>query len=147
MVPGYLGLLSTAEGPGGGAEATYHVCHPAGLEQYVLLAGGQAEVVSPPEVRVRVEAAGVRAPELDTFARGRKLVGWNPHFDLRPNGTRFGEGFSTFTGWWRVIVGEFARRHASLALVIRPHPLLFGPLPARAKVVDARGHDLIALPL
>lgn len=72
-----------------------------------------------------------RTPELEKFAAGRKLIGWNPHFDLRPNGSRFGRGFSTFTGWWKFVVSEFARRRDSLALVIRPHPLLFVALTSR----------------
>ena len=68
--------------------------------------------------------------ELDAFAAGRKVVGWNPHFDMRPNGTKFGAGFSTFLGYAKFIVAEFARR-PDLALVMRPHPLLFGTLLSR----------------
>lgn len=70
------------------------------------------------------------------FAAGRKLVGWNPHFDIRPKaGSPSGEGFSTFTRWWEQIVAQFAAR-PDLALVIRPHPLLFGTLEAR-RIWDA----------
>jgi hypothetical protein len=70
------------------------------------------------------------------FAAGRRLVGWNPHFDVRPKaGSPSGEGFSTFTRWWEQIVAQFATR-PDLALVIRPHPLLFGTLEAR-RIWDA----------
>jgi proteasome accessory factor B len=44
----------------GSAEATYQVCHTADLEQSILRAGGQVEVVSPPEVRARIQAAAAR---------------------------------------------------------------------------------------
>lgn len=65
------------------------------------------------------------------FAAGRRLVGWNPHFDIRPRaGSPAGEGFSTFTRWWRPVIAAFAAR-PDLALVIRPHPLLFGTLESR----------------
>lgn len=43
--------------PDGRAEATYRVCHTGDLERYVLAAAGQAEVISPPEVRERVRTA------------------------------------------------------------------------------------------
>lgn len=46
--------------PEGGAEAVYRVCHTADLEQNVLRAGGQVQVISPPEVRERVRAAAER---------------------------------------------------------------------------------------
>lgn len=67
----------------------------------------------------------------DAFAAGRRLVGWNPHFDIRPKaGSPCGEGFSTFTRWWEPMLAAFAAR-PDLALVIRPHPLLFGTLESR----------------
>jgi len=43
--------------PDGRAEAIYRVCHTGDLERYVLAAAGQAEVLSPPEVRARLRAA------------------------------------------------------------------------------------------
>lgn len=49
---------------------------------------------------------------------------------IRPNGTKFGAGFSTFLGYAKFIVAEFARR-PDLALVMRPHPLFFGTLLSR----------------
>ncbi len=94
--------------------------------------GGNAHVAVTGHAKLDAlrDLARVTAPELDAFAAGRKIVGWNPHFDLRPDGTRFGTGFSTFLGWWKFIVAEFARR-PDLALVVRPHPLLFGTLESR----------------
>jgi len=47
----------------GSAEATYQVCHTADLEQCILRAGSQAEVISPPEVRARIAAAAARILE------------------------------------------------------------------------------------
>ena len=47
----------------GSAEATYQVCHTADLEQCILRAGGQAEVISPPDVRARIYAAAARILE------------------------------------------------------------------------------------
>ena len=71
-----------------------------------------------------------RDPELTRFAAGRKLVCWNPHFDLRPDGTFFGAGPSTFLGWHKILLEEFARRQ-DMAFVIRPHPLFFSALESR----------------
>jgi len=77
------------------------------------------------------DLSAVDTTELDRFAAGRKLVGWNPHFDIRPKaGSVWGEGFSTFARWWEFLLAEFARR-PDLALVIRPHPLFFGTLLSR----------------
>lgn len=65
-------------------------------------------------------------PEFTEFARGRKIVFWNPQFDMNQEGT----GYSTFLFWQRFFLEEFARRQ-NLAFVIRPHPLFFGALEAR----------------
>jgi predicted DNA-binding transcriptional regulator YafY len=54
------------ERPDGSAEATYQVCHTADLEQCILRAGGQAEVISPPDVRARIAAAAARIIERHT---------------------------------------------------------------------------------
>jgi CDP-glycerol glycerophosphotransferase (TagB/SpsB family) len=45
-------------------------------------------------------------------------------------GSRYGEGFSTFTRWWERVLTEFEKRK-ELVLVLRPHPLFFGTLLAR----------------
>lgn len=60
-------------------------------------------------------------------AAGRKVVCWNPHFDVRPDGSRFGSGCSTFLGWQSFLLDEIARR-PDLFLLIRPHPLFFSTL-------------------
>jgi predicted DNA-binding transcriptional regulator YafY len=54
----------------GSAIATYHVCHTADLEQSILRAGGQAQVISPPEVRARIHAAAERILERHAPHRG-----------------------------------------------------------------------------
>jgi tetratricopeptide (TPR) repeat protein/2-polyprenyl-3-methyl-5-hydroxy-6-metoxy-1,4-benzoquinol methylase len=64
--------------------------------------------------------------EFARVARGRKIVFWNPQFDLKPDGT----GYSTFLIWETFLLAEFARRQ-DLAFVIRPHPLFFGTLEKR----------------
>lgn len=63
---------------------------------------------------------------LSRFARGRKIVFWNPQFDIRADGT----GYSTFLLWQDFLLQEFTRRQ-DMALVIRPHPLFFGALESR----------------
>jgi predicted DNA-binding transcriptional regulator YafY len=66
FAPGYVSYVRQrpwhvsqvlVEQPDGGAEATYRVAHTAMIEQRVLAAGGQAEVIAPREVRERVRAA------------------------------------------------------------------------------------------
>ena len=68
------------------------------------------------------------APDSDlaAFARGRPVVLWNPHFDVRPDGS----GYSTFLTWWKFLPEECARR-PDMAFIIRPHPLFFTTLEAR----------------
>ena len=58
------------------------------------------------------------------------IVLWNPHFDVRFNGTRCGGGYSTFLRWRDFLPEEFARR-PDLAFVIRPHPLFFSSMEDR----------------
>lgn len=87
----------------------------------------------------KIDALSRPAPEdeaLVEFAGGRKLVLWNPHYDARLGDPRWGGGYSTFVRWWRIFLAEFARR-PELALLIRPHPLLFGALRQRAIMVPA----------
>jgi tetratricopeptide (TPR) repeat protein len=70
---------------------------------------------------------------------GRRIVCWNPQFDIRPDGT----GFSTFLQWQEFFIEEFARR-PDLALVIRPHPLFFGTLERRQIWNAAQIADFLA---
>ncbi len=69
-------------------------------------------------------------PAMIAFARGRPLVLWTPHFDVRLNGTRFGNGYSTFHYWRKFMMTEFVRRQ-DLAFVFRPHPCFFSSLEHR----------------
>ena len=72
------------------------------------------------------------------FARGRPLVLWNPHFDIRPDGS----GYSTFLTWWKFLPEEMARR-PDLALVIRPHPLFFTTLESRRLLTRTQIDDFL----
>ncbi|HZZ57076.1 MAG TPA: glycosyltransferase [Opitutaceae bacterium] len=76
------------------------------------------------------ETEAVPDPALLRFAAGRRLVLWTPHFDVRLNGTRFGDGYSTFWRWRDFLLEEFARR-PDLAVVVRPHPTFFAALEHR----------------
>lgn len=71
-----------------------------------------------------------RDPALEAWVAGRKMVIWNPHFDVRPDGSPFGGGYSTFQRWWKFLPEEFARR-PHMAFVIRPHPVFFASLEQR----------------
>ncbi len=77
--------------------------------------------------------------EFVEIAHGRKIVFWNPQFDIRPAG----DGFSTFLIWQEFFLREFARRQ-DLAFVIRPHPLFFGTLQARKLWTTAQVDDFLA---
>jgi predicted DNA-binding transcriptional regulator YafY len=59
--------------PDGDAEVTFHVCHTAELEQYVLRTGGLAEVISPADVRERVHAAAARILALHAPLNGHAV--------------------------------------------------------------------------
>jgi len=77
-------------------------------------------------------------PEFTAFANGRRLVFWNPQFDIRPNNT----GYSTFLIWQEFFLEEFARRQ-DVAFVIRPHPLFFGTLESRKIWTRAQVDDFL----
>ena len=74
--------------------------------------------------------ASVHDEELERFVAGRRMVFWNPQFDVRRDGSAFGKGYSTFLRWQEFLPAEFARRQ-DLAFVIRPHPLFFATLEQR----------------
>ena len=69
-------------------------------------------------------------PGLVAFAAGRPLVLWNPHFDVRLDGSLWGNGYSTFLRWGRFLLEEFSRR-PGLAFVVRPHPIFLAALEQR----------------
>lgn len=81
--------------------------------------------------------------ELTEFAAGRKIVAWNPHFDVRLDGTRFGSGFSTFLRWREFLLAEFARR-PGLVLALRPHPLFVATLEDRGILTQQQLEDYFA---
>ncbi len=92
-------------------------------------ATGDAHVVvtGHPKLDALRGLASIQDAELARFVGDRKMICWNPHFDARPDGSEFGGGVSTFLRWQEFLVAEVARRQ-EVALVIRPHPLLFGSL-------------------
>jgi tetratricopeptide (TPR) repeat protein len=70
-------------------------------------------------------------PTFASFARGRPLVLWNPHFEIELGGdSAFGRGLSTFLRWYKFMLVEFRRRQ-DMAFVIRPHPMFFASQEAR----------------
>lgn len=76
------------------------------------------------------DLGAIRDDELERFIAGRKMVFWNPQFDVRPDGSVYGKGYSTFLRWQEFLPGEFTRRQ-DLAFVIRPHPLFFATMEQR----------------
>jgi tetratricopeptide (TPR) repeat protein/SAM-dependent methyltransferase len=87
-------------------------------------------VTGHPKMDLVRNLAAHRDEELHALTQGRRTIVWNPQFDVRLNGTTFGNGYSTFLRWRDFLVTEFARRQ-DLALIIRPHPLFFGTLEDR----------------
>ena len=95
------------------------------------------EAVGHPIVDALAQAAG-SPPDatLAAFAQGRKIVCWNPHWEVKPDGT----GRSSFLIWERFLIDEAMRRQ-DLCFVIRPHPLLFGTLKTHRLWNDAQLKD------
>jgi tetratricopeptide (TPR) repeat protein len=95
-------------------------------------ATGDAHVIVTglPKIDPLIEPDKLRDAEFERFAAGRKIVFWNPHFDIRPDGTPFGRGYSTFLRWQDFLLQEFARRPRT-AFVIRPHPLFLSSIVKR----------------
>ena len=60
------------------------------------------------------------------LAAGRRIVCWNPQFDIRADG----RGFSTFDRY-AAIIPDMMANFPTLFLVVRPHPLFFGTLVKR----------------
>jgi hypothetical protein len=106
---------------------------------------GDAHVVvtGHPKIDAASQLESVNDEELPRFAAGRKIVCWNPHFDLRPNDTPWGAGCSTFFRWQEFLLGEFARR-PDMVFVIRPHPLFFSSLEKRKLWTRAQRADFLA---
>lgn len=108
-------------------------------------ATGDAHVVvtGHPKLDALRGLASLDDPELARFAAGRKVICWNPHHDARPDGSAFGAGLSTFLRWHEFLIAEFARR-PELALIVRPHPLLFSALVQRRIWTEAQVADFEA---
>jgi hypothetical protein len=71
-----------------------------------------------------------RDADLEKWRASRKVIIWNAQYDVKPDGTAFGQGYSTFLRWWKFLPQEFARR-PGLALLLRPHPIFFAILRQR----------------
>lgn len=114
--------------------------HRAMFERHCSVGAAHVAVTGHPRLDA-LRDLGNLAPdeEFTRFAAGRKIVFWNPQFDIRPDGT----GYSTFLLWQEFLLEEFARR-PDLAFVIRPHPLFFGTLEARRIWSQAQVQDFLA---
>jgi 2-polyprenyl-3-methyl-5-hydroxy-6-metoxy-1,4-benzoquinol methylase/tetratricopeptide (TPR) repeat protein len=100
--------------------------HRAMFERHCETGAAHIAVTGHPKLDQLRQLDRMQDPEFAALGQGRKIVLWNPQFDVRADGT----GYSTFLLWQEVLLGEFARR-PDLALVIRPHPLFFGALESR----------------
>jgi cytochrome c-type biogenesis protein CcmH/NrfG len=108
------------------SQKSYFAQHCAAGDAHVVVAGH-------PKMDAMRQLDAVRDAELDRFTSGRKLVVWNAQYDVIPDGTAWGKGYSTFLRWWKFLPAEFARR-PGLALVIRPHPI-FASIFRRRKIL------------
>lgn len=98
--------------------------------RHCSLGNAHVSVTGHPKMDALGKLDAARDPDLERFVAGRKAVCWNPHFNVKPDGTAFGSGYSTFLRWWRFLLEEFSRR-PGMVLLIRPHPLLFSSLVQR----------------
>jgi glycosyltransferase involved in cell wall biosynthesis/Flp pilus assembly protein TadD len=116
--------------------------HKANFARYC--ATGDAHVIATGHPKMDALRSPVQpSAELRTFLRGRKAVLWNPHYDVKPNGSPFGGGFSTFLRWRQFLPQEFSRRQ-DVALVMRPHPLFFDTLVQRQILTKAEIDQFLA---
>ena len=104
--------------------------HKSLYGRHCSLGNAHVAVTGHPKMDALRRLEEARDPELDAFVAGRRAVCWNPHFNVTPDGTAFGSGYSTFLRWWSFLLGEFERR-PGLVLLIRPHPLLLSSLVQR----------------
>jgi len=113
--------------------------HRAMFAQHCAVGDAHVEITGHPRLdMIRTLDQLTPDPEFVSFARGRKIVFWNPQFDVRPDGT----GYSTFMIWQKFLLEEFSRRQ-NLAFVIRPHPLFFGTLECRQLWTAAQVADFL----
>jgi len=108
-------------------------------------ASGNAHVVvtGHPKMDAIRRLGAVRDPELDAWVRDRKAIVWNAQYDVRPDGTPFGGGCSTFMRWKDFLPAEFARR-PGLGLIIRPHPIFAVILAKRNVLTEAQVEEFFA---
>lgn len=106
------------------------LAHKAHFARYCSVGDAHVSVTGHPKADALRQLEAARDPALDAFVAGRKAVCWNPHFDVVDAGSGFGTGYSTFMRWWRFITEEFSQR-PGMALIVRPHPLLFALLVRR----------------
>jgi len=104
--------------------------HRAAFEQHCATGAAHVHVTGHPKMDALRQLPTVRDAKIDCFVANRKMVFWNPQFDVRPDGSAFGKGYSTFLRWQHYLPDELARR-PGLAFVIRPHPLFFATLEQR----------------
>ena len=103
--------------------------------EHCLAGNGHLVVTGHPKMDAIRNLDVIRDPELDAFIGGRKMIVWNAQYDVRPDGTPFPPGYSTFLRWWKFLPQEMARR-PGLALVLRPHPIFFAILRQRGVLTE-----------
>lgn len=117
--------------------------HKAMFGRYCSAGTAHVEITGHPKMDALKTLETARDPQLDAFVAGRRAVCWNPHFNMVPDGSEFGGGYSTFLRWCTFMLEEFARR-PGMALLIRPHPLLFATLVQRRIWTQAQVDAFIA---
>jgi 2-polyprenyl-3-methyl-5-hydroxy-6-metoxy-1,4-benzoquinol methylase/tetratricopeptide (TPR) repeat protein len=101
--------------------------HRAMFERHCSVGAGHVAITGHPRLDSLHDLDALPVDdEFRAFARGRRMIFWNPQFDIRPDGT----GYSTFLLWQEFLIREFSRRQ-DLVFVIRPHPLFFSTLEVR----------------
>ena len=73
--------------------------HQAKFARHCQVGAAHVIVTGHPKTDALRDLDAARDPALEAFAAGRKLVCWNPHFDVKPDGSPFGAGYSTFLRW------------------------------------------------
>jgi len=117
--------------------------HKAMFRRHCAVGDAHVIVTGHPKTDALRKLDAARDPDLERFVAGRKVVCWNPHFDVRPDGqTPFGRGRSTFARWKDFLLEEFARR-PELAFIVRPHPLFFAKLERAGVFTEAQLDEFV----
>jgi tetratricopeptide (TPR) repeat protein len=117
--------------------------HRIAFEKDCVTGAAHVHVTGHPKMDALSQLPTLHDAEIERFVADRKMVFWNPQFDVRPDGSVFGKGFSTFLRWQQYLPDEFARRRG-LALVIRPHPLFFATLEQRKILTPEQTREFLA---